>query len=119
MITTAEKVELAELLEYRTRSAFDIRRDRLRAAEKRLGMWENGRFTGRGLAELIARARRHDYAVNVGKDNGDRFNPDEFAVLNCGFRNRQEIEGVEGRRQSAALRVPAPVGARSCLPVAQ
>lgn len=48
-MTPEEKSELAELLEYRTRSTFDIRRDRLRAAEKRLGMWENGKFTGRGL----------------------------------------------------------------------
>jgi hypothetical protein len=39
MMTPGEKLELAELLEYRARSAFDIRHDRLRAAEKRLGMW--------------------------------------------------------------------------------
>ena len=97
MITPAEKLELAELLEYRTRSAFDIRRDRLRAAERRLGMWENGKFTGRGLAELIARARRHDDAASEGKDNGDRFSQDEFAVLNFGFRNRQEIEDANSR----------------------
>jgi hypothetical protein len=57
MMTPAEKVELAELLAYRTRSAFDIRRDRLIAPERRLGMSENGEFTGRGLAKLIARAR--------------------------------------------------------------
>jgi hypothetical protein len=92
MMTPAEKVELAELLAYRTRSAFDIRRDRLIAAERRLGMWENGKFTGRGLAELIARARRRDDAPSGGKDTGDRFSQDEFAVLNLGFRNHQEIE---------------------------
>jgi len=56
-------MQLAELLEYRTRSAFDIRRDRLHAAEKHLGMWENGSFTGRGLAELIDRARHHNDAA--------------------------------------------------------
>ena len=54
MITTAEKVELAELLEYRTRSAFDIRRDRLIAAEKRLGMSENGKFAGRYNCVFLA-----------------------------------------------------------------
>jgi hypothetical protein len=93
MITPAEKVELAELLEYRTRSEFDIRRDRLITAEKRLGMWENGRFTGRGLAELMDRARRHDDAASKGKDTGNRFSQDEFTVLNFGFRNQQEIRG--------------------------
>jgi hypothetical protein len=55
-VTPEEMAELAELLEYRTRSAFEIRRERLIAAEMRLGMWENGRFTGRGLAEMIERA---------------------------------------------------------------
>jgi hypothetical protein len=102
MITTAEKVELAELLEYRTRSAFDIRRDRLIAAETRLGMWDNGKFTGRGLAELMARARRHDNAPEVGKDGGDRFSQDEFTVLNFGFRRHREIEEADSR-QSANL----------------
>lgn len=98
MITTAEKVELAELLEYRTRSAFDIRRDRLRTAEKRLGMWENGKFTGRGLGELMARARRHDDATEEDKDSRDRFSDDEFAVLNLGFRNHGEIKKAELRQ---------------------
>jgi hypothetical protein len=102
-MTADEKVELAELLEYRTRSAFDIRRDRLIAAETRLGMWENGRFTGRGLAELMARARHYDDAAEKGKDSGDHFNQDEFAVLNFGFRNHQDIEEAERRRQSANL----------------
>jgi hypothetical protein len=101
-VTPEEKVELAELLAYRTRSAFDIRSDRLRAAEMRLGIWENGRFTGRGLAELMERARRHDDATEEGKDNGDRFSQDEFAVLNFGFRNHQEIEEAE-RCQGANL----------------
>jgi hypothetical protein len=98
MMTQEEKLELAELLEYRTRSAFDIRRDRLRAAEMRLGMWENGKFTGRGLAELIARARRHDAAVRDGKESEDRFSQDEFAVLNGGFRNHQEIKEFDCRK---------------------
>ena len=91
-MTPEEKVELAELLAYRARSAFDIRRDRLRAAERRLGMWENGKFTGKGLADLLQRARRHDDASREGNDNGERFSQDEFAVLNCGFRSHQEIE---------------------------
>jgi hypothetical protein len=102
-MTPEEKLELAELLEYRTRSAFEIRRDRLRAAEKRLGVWENGRFTGRGLAELMARARRHDDAAEEGKDSGERFSDDEFAVLNFGFRNHQEIEEFDCRHQCANL----------------
>ena len=100
MMTPAEKVELAELLAYRTRSAFDIRRDRLIAAERRLGMWENGKFTGRGLAELIARARRRDDAPSGGKDAGDRFSQDEFAVLNLGFRNHQQIEEFDCRQRA-------------------
>ena len=96
-MTPEEKLELAELLEYRTRSAFDIRSDRLRAAEKRLGMWENGKFTGRGLAELIGRAHRSDAAAHEGKDSRDLFSDDEFAVLNFGFRNHQEIEEADRR----------------------
>jgi len=91
-MTPEEKLELSELLEYRTRSDLDIRRDRLRTAEKRLGMWENGKFTGRGLAELIARARRHDDAASEGKNSGDRFSQDEFTALNFGFKNQEEIE---------------------------
>lgn len=102
-MTPDEKVELAELLAYRTRSAFDIRRDRLIAAETRLGMRESGKFTGRGLADLLERARRHDDAAREGKDNGDRFSQDEFAILNCGFRNHQEIEEADRRRQGANL----------------
>jgi hypothetical protein len=98
IITPQEKLELAELLEYRTRSAFKIRRDRLRAAEKQLGMWEKGKFTGRGLAELMERARRHDNAAEEGKDGGDRFSDDEFAVLNLGFRNHQQIEVFDCRK---------------------
>jgi hypothetical protein len=94
-VTPEEKLELAELLAYRTRSAFDIRRGRMRAAERRLGMWEDGKFTGRGLGDLLNRARRHDAAAREGKDNGDRFSQDEFAVLNGGFRNHKEIEEAD------------------------
>jgi hypothetical protein len=91
-VTPDEKIELAELLAYRTRRAFDIRRDRLIAAETQLGMRESGKFTGRGLADLLERARCHDVAAREGKENGDRFSQDEFAVLNFGFRSHQEIE---------------------------
>jgi hypothetical protein len=96
-MTPEEKIELVELLAYRTRSAFDIRSERMRAAERRLGMWENGKFTARGLAELIERARHHYYAALDGRDNGDRFTQDEFTVLNGGFRNHQEIEEFDRR----------------------
>jgi hypothetical protein len=102
-VTPEEKVELAELLTHRLRSEWDIRRDRLRAAEKRLGMWENGKFTGRGLAELMARARRLDDAPREGNANGDRFSQDEFAVLNFGFPSHQEIVETDCRRQGANL----------------
>jgi hypothetical protein len=74
MMTPEEKLELVELLEYRTRSAFDIRRDRLKAAEMRLGMWEDGRFVGRGLAELVEKAR-----------HGKTLTQDEWIVTHAGF----------------------------------
>ena len=99
-MTRDERIELAELLKYRTRSNFEIRSDRMRAAERRLGMWENGKFTGRGLTDLMERARRHDDAIRDGRDSGDRFSQDEFAVLNCGFRSHQEIEEFDCRRLS-------------------
>jgi|SRR5665213_4120616 len=86
-VTHEEKIELAS----RSRSAFDIRRDRLIAAETRLGMREGGRFTGRGLADLLERARRHTDAARRGEDNRGCFSQDEFAVLNFGLRNHQEI----------------------------
>ena len=81
-MTQEEKLELAELLEYRTRSAFDIRRDRLRAAEMRLGMWENGRFVGHGLAELVERARHQKPLTR-----------DEWIVMHAGFSNPSESKG--------------------------
>jgi hypothetical protein len=45
----------------------------------------------------MERARRHDDAVEEGKDSGDRFSQDEFTILNFGFRNRQEIENFNHR----------------------
>jgi hypothetical protein len=69
-----EKLELAELLEYRTRSAFEIRRERFIAAEMRLGMWENGRFVGLGLAELVGKARHRKPLTR-----------DEWIVMHLGF----------------------------------
>jgi hypothetical protein len=92
MMTPEEKLELAELLEYRTRSAFDIRRDRLRAAEKRLGMWENGKFTGKGLAELIGDARAKTRA----------FTRAEFIVVSLGFRP-EDIPELEKQREIREL----------------
>ena len=61
-------------------------------------MWENGKFTGRGLGELMARARRSDDVASDGKDTGDRLSQDEFAVLNLGFRNPQEIDDANCRQ---------------------
>jgi hypothetical protein len=98
-VTPEEKIELAELLEYRTRSGFDIRRDRLIAAEMQLGMWENGKFTGKGLAELIGDARAKTRA----------FTRDEFIVVNFGFRpedipeleKQKEIRQLQVRKQNA------------------
>jgi hypothetical protein len=81
-VTPEEKKELAELLEYKTRSAFDIRRDRLRAAEMRLGMWENGRFLGHGLAELVEKARQEKPLTR-----------DEWIVMHAGFSNPSELQG--------------------------
>jgi hypothetical protein len=78
-------------------------------------MWENGEFTGRGLTDLMERARRHDDAAREGRDNGDRFSQDEFTVLNGGFRSHQEIEDFDCRRQGANLSTD---GVGSSLPVA-
>lgn len=99
-------MEPAELLKYRTRSDFEIRSDRMRAAERRLGMWENGKFTGRGLMDLMERAHRHDDAAREGRDNGDRFSQDEFTVLNGGFRNHKEIEGANTAKRKARHEQP-------------
>ncbi len=94
-MTQEEKLELAELLEYRTRSAFDIRRDRLRAAEMRLGMWENGRFVGRGLAELVVRAR-----------HGKPLTRDEWIVMHAGFSNPAELQGFLERKPMVTSPMP-------------
>ncbi len=79
-------LELAELLEYRTRSSFEIRRERSIAAEMRLGMWENGRFLGRGLAELVERAR-----------HGKPLTRDEWIVTHAGFPNPHALLNDNGR----------------------
>jgi hypothetical protein len=79
-MTPEEKLELAELLKYRTRSSFEIRRDRCVAAEMRLGMWENGRFVGHGLAELVERAR-----------HGKPLTQDEWIVMRAGFPNSKSL----------------------------
>jgi hypothetical protein len=86
-MTPEEKLELAELLKYRTRSSFDIRRERCIAAEMRLGMWENGRFVGRGLAELVERAR-----------HGKPLTRDEWIVMHAGFSNLAELRGFLARK---------------------
>jgi hypothetical protein len=87
-MTPEEKLELAELLEYRARSAFDIRRDRLRAAETRLGMREDGRFVGHGLAELVGKAR-----------HGKPLTRDEWIVMHAGFSNPAELQGFHERKK--------------------
>jgi hypothetical protein len=63
MMTPDEKLELVELLEYRTPSSFIIRRERCIAAEVRLGMWENGRFVGPGVAGLVEKARLKSFPI--------------------------------------------------------
>ncbi len=83
-----EKIELAELLTHRTRSEFDIRRERGIAAEMRLGFWENGKFVGNGLAELVHKARM-----------GEPLTQDEFIVMSFGFRNPVERQGFLDRKQ--------------------
>lgn len=73
-MTPEEKLELAELLAYRTRSPLEIRRERFIAAEMRLGLWENGRFVGHGLAEVVEKAR-----------HGKPLTPDQWIVMHAGF----------------------------------
>jgi hypothetical protein len=81
-MTDAEKLELAELLAYRTRSAWDIRCERLRAAEMRLGWWsKDGRFLPDGLCEIVEAARLKRRALTR----------DEFIVTNAGLRGSEEI----------------------------
>jgi hypothetical protein len=85
-VTPDEKIELIELLEERTPPDWHTRERRMRAAEQRLGMWENGKFTGEGLAEMIGRARR-----------GDPLSQDEATILRFGFRNGREIAEAKAR----------------------
>jgi hypothetical protein len=73
MITAEETAELLELLAHRTRNPWEIRRERLIAAEARLGFWKNGVFAGEGLAEIIEAARR-----------GRRLTREQFIVANIG-----------------------------------
>jgi hypothetical protein len=86
-MTPEEKLELAELLQYRTRSAFDIRRGRCIAAEMRLGMWADGHFVGHGLAELVEKAR-----------HGKPLTPDQWIVMHAGFSNPAELRGFLARK---------------------
>jgi len=88
MITCEEKVELIELLEHRTRNPWEIRRERLIAAEVRMGFWKNGVFVAEGLAEIIEAARR-----------GRRLTREQFIVANIGklpedvpARRREHVE---------------------------
>jgi len=95
-MTPEEKLELAELLEYQTRSAFEIRRERFIAAEMRLGMWENGRFVGHGLAELVLKAR-----------HGKPLTRDEWVVMHAGFSNPGELRGFLKRKEMKTQTVTA------------
>ena len=69
-----EARELLELFAESELSDWERRRRRMRAAETRLGMREGGRFNGKGLVEIIARAR-----------TGKPLTSDQFIVANCGF----------------------------------
>jgi hypothetical protein len=80
-MTDAEKIELAELLAYRSQSPYEIRRNRLRAAEERLGWWsKDGRFLPDGLCEIVEAARLKRRALTR----------DEFIVTNAGLRGSEE-----------------------------
>ena len=80
-MTSAEKIELAELLAYQSRSDFDIRKERMHGAEARLGWWRDGKFEPNGLAEIINAAR-------LGKRSLSR---DEFTAVNAGFSSLEEL----------------------------
>jgi hypothetical protein len=96
-MTPEEKMELAELLHYRTLDDFDRRALRLRAAEERLGMWENGKFTGLGLAEIIGNARSAPR----------RFSRDEFIVANLGFSSPEELIAAKAAARERRNRASA------------
>jgi hypothetical protein len=92
-VTNEEKAELFELLAHRTRSPWEIRRERLIAAEARLGMWKNGSFTGEELTGLMERARLHPHT---------HFTRDESIVSNLGC-SPEEVAArrrEHGERQS-------------------
>jgi hypothetical protein len=91
MISCEEKVELIELLEHRTRNPWEIRRERLIAAEARVGFWKNGVFVGEGLAELIEAARRRRPLTR-----------EQFIVANIGMlpEDVPARRGKHGERQS-------------------
>jgi len=74
-LTPQETAELLELLAHRTRSPWEIRRERLIAAETRLGMWVRG--TGELLSQIIADGR------NPSPDR--RFTRDELILCNFGM----------------------------------
>jgi hypothetical protein len=58
-------------------------------------MWENGKSTGRGLTDLMERARCHDDAVREGRETEIVSAMMKFAVLNGGFRSHQEIKDAD------------------------
>ena len=69
-----EARELLELLAEAELSDWERRRRGMRAAETRLGMREGGRFTGKGLAEIIERTR-----------TGEPLTSDQFIIMHAGF----------------------------------
>ena len=80
-----EARELLELLEESKLSDWERRQRRLHVATARLGMWEGGRFIGKGLAEIVNRAR-----------TGKPLKYDEFIVANLGL--------LPGERRSTEVR---------------
>jgi hypothetical protein len=75
-----ETRELLELLEESKLSDWERRQRRLQMATVRLGMWESGRFIGKGLAEIVNRAR-----------TGKLLKYDEFIVVNLGMLPRERV----------------------------
>jgi hypothetical protein len=49
-------------------------------------MWENGRFVGHGLAELVGKAR-----------HSEPLTQDEWIVMHAGFSNPSELQGFRER----------------------
>lgn len=83
MLSPEERIELAELLTYQTRTSWERRRDRLRAAETRLGLRVDGVFVGYGLAEVVDKGF---------KDKG--LTPDEFIIANLGMHPEDAKRGT-------------------------